>query len=263
MSYLFAIASATALFAFGLTSGQDASQNSTPTVRQVHKLPPRHFEERPPVSFELAPSEKLPGRALVTNLHQEALTAFALQVEPESGSQKPPKIEVFDALARVGMFTTIPRGLTFIIGIPHIVGKPIPEAKIAAAIWEDGSTFGPAEILDNIFQARRVTLSAYDLVISILQTGMEKNWTVSQCVDALEKEKTALPTLSEPPRVPMPAQPNSTIFVAETALRSNTQSARPQIAISSVLTVLKETRDKLARTLPEGPQDAPDARSAN
>lgn len=145
-SYLTA---AMVVFCAGLSAPPFGAQNQTASPPKAFKLA-RHFDERPPLQFEPAPTRQYPGRVLVTNLHQDALTAFAV----ESHTQ------VYDAFARVGMISTIPRGLTLVIGIPHIVGKPVPPAKIVAAIWEDGSTFGPAAILERIFASRRAAFDA-------------------------------------------------------------------------------------------------------
>lgn len=242
-------------FALFAALSSASAQDQLPPPLRAARMPPRHFDERPPLQLEEAPTDKSPGRALVTNLYQETLTAFALEVEREPGSQEMSRIEVFDAIAVIGMKSGVPRGLTLIIGVPHVVGKPIPSAKIAAAMWEDGSTFGSQEILDKIFANRRTTLSAYDLVLSILQTGEENGWTLSQYIDALEKEKAPLPILTEPPRVSMPFQPNTTIQRVEISLRS-AQGPGSSVAINPLLPYYRKEREQLARSLTEVPQNA-------
>ena len=253
MKQLSAVLALIALSCTTLSAAQEATQNPSPAASRVHTILARHFDENPPVHFELAPSDKVPGRALVTNTYQAALTAFALQVDAEAGSQRPPQIEVFDSASRVGMISSIPRGLTLIIGIPHIVGKPIPAAKIAAAVWEDGSSFGPPEIVEQLVANRRATLAAYDLVVSVLQTAVKENWTPEQCADALEKQKTAPPVLSEIPRVAMPSEPNTTITSVQISLRS-AHSPKPELIVKTVLGTLEQTREQLAASLPPDSQ---------
>jgi len=53
------------------------------------------------------------------------------------------------------LFAPIPKGLSHKIGIPHIVGGLVPDAKLVAAVWEDGSTFGPGELLARISDSRK------------------------------------------------------------------------------------------------------------
>ena len=165
----------------------------------------RHFDENPPVHFELISSTDQPGRALVTSLYQANLTAFVIQVgsDIENPKASTPHMLLFDALARQRMISTIPRGLSLNTGVPHIVGKEVPPAKVVAALWEDGSTFGPPVIIDKLVDNRQATL-AYDLVIPIVQRAMDENWTTCECIDALEREKAPLPQLAEPPRIGIP-----------------------------------------------------------
>ena len=178
------------LFAGAVVLAQDPP---TPARRVISLA--RHFDEKPPVLFEPIPSSNQPGRALITNLYQANLTAFVIEVSSDIDNPKPPTppVLVFDALARQGMIPTIPRGLSLSVSVPYLVGKEVPPANLVAALWEDGSTFGPADIIDNLVENRRATLAAYDLVIPLLQKAIDTNWTISECIDALEQEKVPCP----------------------------------------------------------------------
>lgn len=239
-----------AMIAVGPAFFRVCPQETTSETPRARKLPPRHFDEKPPLRFELATSESFPGRALVTNTYQESLTAFALEVEPEQGSNRKPQVLVFDALLPVGMSSSIPRGLTFIVGVPHIVGESVPSARIAAAVWEDRSTFGQTNILESISSNRREALSAHDLVISVLTNGLEKNWSVEEYSATLEKQKLPLPQLTELPVVSLPFQPNATLERARRTLQTS-HGAKLSNLIKSILTYYQKERAQLADSLPD------------
>jgi hypothetical protein len=224
----------------------------TTPARRVISLA-RHFDEKPPIVFEPIPSSNQPGRGLVTNLHQANLTAFVIQVSSDIDNPKPatPSMLVFDALARQGMISTIPRGLSLSVSVPYLVSKQVPVADLVAALWEDGSTFGPADIVDELVRNRRATLAAYDLVIPILQKAMDTNWTISECIDALEQEKVPPPSLKEPPRIGTLFQPNTEITATEIMLRSNQSATSPPRFFKGALTILRKNRDELAAALPD------------
>ena len=101
----------------------------------------RHFPERPPALFEFAEGADHRPLIIITNLHQFALTAYVVQTEPKSANDRSQTL-FHDALTRMGgLFAPIPKGLCHKIGIPHIVGGLVPDAKLVAAVWEDGSTW--------------------------------------------------------------------------------------------------------------------------
>jgi hypothetical protein len=230
------------------------AQDPPPGGRSIdHLIPPaRHFDEKPPVHFELISSTDQPGRALVTNTYQANLTAFVIQVGSDIDNPKPstPSMLLFDALARQGMISTISRGLSLTTGVPHFVGKEAPPAKLVAALWEDGSTFGRPDTIDKLLDNRRATLAAYDLVIPILQTALDANWTTGEYIDALEREKVPLPHLTEPPSIGIPFQPNTQITAVEMMLRHDQSATSPPLFFKAALTRLKKCRDDLAAALP-------------
>jgi hypothetical protein len=110
-----------------------------------------------------------------------------------------------DALTRMGgLFAPIPKGLSHKIGIPHIEGGLVPDAKLVAAVWEDGSTLGPGELLARISDSRKTLADSYDLAIAALQTGLDKNWTAEEYLTAAQQLKP-----------PMPPQQMATVEEAE------------------------------------------------
>ena len=164
----------------------------------------RHFPERPPALFEFAEGADHRPLIIITNLHQFALIAYVVQTEPKSANDRSQTL-FHDALTRVGgLFAPIPKGLSHKIGIPHIVGGLVPDAKLVAAVWEDGSTFGPGESLARISDSRKTLADSYDLAIAALQTGLDKNWTAEEYLTAAQQLKP-----------PMPPQQMATVEEAE------------------------------------------------
>lgn len=167
--------------------GLPAQDQSSST--QLARRFARHFEDRPPVMFELETAGDHAGRILVTNAYQYPLTAVAIEISSGAEGKLGPQTDIFDALTRSQLSSPPPRGLTFVTSAGHTVGKPIPNSTIAAAIWEDGSTFGPNDVLNLILEGRRNTLIAFDRALSILQSGIDADWTSSRYLNALEGEK--------------------------------------------------------------------------
>src|SRR6266478_2096544 len=150
----------------------------------------RHFPEKPPVSFELAETTDHRPLVIITNSYQYPLTAYVVQTEPKSAVDT----QIYDALTRIGgLLAPIPRGLTHKTGIPNLGGGPVPDAKLAAAVWEDGSTFGTDELLARISNSRKAQADSYDLAIATLQTGIEKNWSIQEYIAAAQKLRPPLP----------------------------------------------------------------------
>ena len=140
------------LIAFALPASGVLDQESRPAPRRVPG-PARHFAERPPVIFEVERLAERGPRVIVTNLYQEPLTAFVVQVDEVPGKLRAQTL-ICDAVTRVCGFPPIPRGLSFLMGVPRVLGEPPPNAKLAAVLWEDGSTYGPEDLLQQIAEKR-------------------------------------------------------------------------------------------------------------
>ncbi len=97
----------------------------TPILGQVSHEPTdlegrhaRHFPEKPPALLELAEDADHRPLIIITNSHQFALTAYAVQTEPKSADDSPQTL-IYDALTRMGgLLAPIPKGLSHKIGIP-------------------------------------------------------------------------------------------------------------------------------------------------
>jgi hypothetical protein len=48
---------------------------------------------------------------------------------------------------------------------------------VIAGVWEDGETFGQSDWVKIILQGRAMAASQYDQAASLLQLGLDQNWT--------------------------------------------------------------------------------------
>jgi len=144
------------------------------------------------------------------------------------------------------------------MGVPYGVGGLVPEAKLVAAVWEDGSTFGPDDLLVRISNSRRALADSYDLAIATLQTGLEKNWTAEEYLAAAQQVKLSVSTQ---PATVEAAKAASEMVIMQTmpgrTIANNMQRAaqqtRPAVdAAHLAQTLLKEftqARDALRQSL--------------
>jgi hypothetical protein len=160
---------------------------STQDRPQATPLQAQHFSEKPPVQFEVIQTADHQPRMIITNLYHYPLTAFVVRTDPTAPNSISNTL-VCDALARVGLLAPIARGLNFVMGVPHPVGQPVPDPVLAAAVWEDGSTFGPDDLLARMLKTRAILAVSYDRAIALLQTGLDKNWSAAEYAAAAEQQ---------------------------------------------------------------------------
>lgn len=218
----------------------------------------RYFSERPPVQFEVEQNTEHGPRILITNLHQYALTAFVVQTQPQAANDTPQTL-IIDALTRVGGLAPIPRGLSYAMGVPHVVGGRVPDAKFVAAVWDDGSTYGPDDLLARISNARKTLADSYDRAIVVLQTGLEKNWPAEQYLSAAQELRPPDPPKTA--RTVEEARTASEAFMAGTLpsrtidanmqheIRENRPLASVARAAQALLKNFEQSRDSLRQAL--------------
>ncbi len=219
----------------------------------------RHFPERPPVQLEFAEDAEHRPLLIITNSYQFSLTAYAVQIGQKSASERPQTL-IFDALTRVGLLATVPKGLSHKIGVPHIVGGPVPDAKLVAAVWEDGSTFGPDELLARITDSRRALADSYDRAIATLQNGLDKNWTAEEYLTASQQLKPPMPpqmatvedAQAASERLTAQTMPSHTITDnMQHAVQRDGSSARGAKLARVLLKNFEQSRDALRQALRE------------
>ncbi|PYT94544.1 MAG: hypothetical protein DMG36_04350 [Acidobacteria bacterium] len=218
----------------------------------------RHFPERAPAQLEFAEAAEHRPLVIITNSYQFSMTAYVVQTEPKSADDNSQTL-IHDALTRIGgLFAPIPKGLSHKIGIPHVEGAPMPDAKLVAAVWEDGSTFGSDELLARISNSRKALAESYDRAIAILRNGLDKNWTAEEYLTAALQLKP--PTLSRMATVEE-AQAVSQKFIVQGipsrtitdniqhAVQQDRSPARVAKLAQILLRQFEESRDSLRKAL--------------
>jgi len=237
-----------------------ATQDSTDSVHRSA----RHFPERPPVQLEILHTADQQPRMVVTNHHQYSLTAFVVRTDPTAANTITNTL-MFDGLTHIGLLAPIPRGLSFVAGVPHLVGQSPPDPVLAAAVWEDGSTYGPDELLARIPKARSALADSYDRAIAMLQTGVDKNWTAAEYSAAAQQMRLQRDTTREtavPEASLAETTPIHTITINMERMARQERSAKIVASMArSLVARFTEDRDALRQALTasnasaEGPSD--------
>jgi hypothetical protein len=244
---ILAAAAGVLLFSLASPTSAQTMQDPMETARRMA----RHFPEKPPVQFQILQTSEHEPRMVITNLHQYPLTAFIVRTDPRAPNTIANTL-VYDALARVGLTAPIPRALSFVTGVPHGVGESAPDPVLAAVVWEDGSTYGPDDLLARIAGARTALADSYDRAIAMLQTGLDKNWSAADF--SVAAQQLRLPPAQPPtPRTGMPdSLPIYTITVnMDRATQENRPAKRVASIARSLLTRFTQDRGVLRAALSE------------
>jgi hypothetical protein len=167
--------------------------------------PPQVFNQ-PEIQVEIQTSNERDTRIVLTNLSDEPLTACVLRISYLSENRKPEKMnwDVF-------LLNTSPLAKNANVSFPlgHAPGVPfLGKVEVAAAVWARGTMFGPPGQLKYIFTNRAYRARALDRVISLLQTGLQKEWTRNQYLNALDQEPKSVSSQIYGVKSTLQANPN-------------------------------------------------------
>jgi hypothetical protein len=125
------------------------------------------------------------------NLSDKSLTACVYQLSLSSET-KPHLTVQWDSL--VQNIRPIAPGESMVQSLGHVLGGPIPDkVEVLAGVWEDGETLGDPLWIKRVLSARQAQASAYGLAISLLQRGVEQDWTVEQYREELRDKPNSQP----------------------------------------------------------------------
>jgi len=177
---------------------------------------------------------------VVKNLCAEPLTAFYLDTY-SSADGKPNGGQLWDALFL--QRSPIAKGKTTSQPLGHVVGQPFSgKIEITAAVWADGSTFGNPERLKLILSSRISDLQSYERAISVLQKGIQGDWTRDQYLAAWDQETKNAPMTG------------AAAAMMESNLRRNPSLDSPanvQRIMQHFLEMFIQSRDLLRQSKPE------------
>jgi len=161
-----------------------------------------HTTEQAKFRVEISATTDGGPKFTITNLSAKTLTACTFQFSVSSESKPQGEMD-WDPLVqgqgepgreRPG---PLEPGASLTMYLPHRVGVPLPDkAEVVAGIWDDGETFGQALWLKTLLDNRVTVTSAYEQAISLLQKGLDENWTRNQYLAALNSKPTSLPIYS-------------------------------------------------------------------
>lgn len=138
-------------------------------------------------------------RFTVTNLSGKTLMACTFQFSLSSQSRPQSEMD-WDPIAQAGGDARRGRqeplvpGASLTMYLPHAVDGPLPDkVEVVAGVWADGETFGQAVWLKTLLDNRASLTSAYEQAISLLQDGLNHDWTRNQYLAALNSKSNSLP----------------------------------------------------------------------
>jgi hypothetical protein len=144
-------------------------------------------------SFRIEIQADIDGRPsfTLTNLFNDALTAcvirFSLSSKPTWHSQLDWDPFLQDLpLNRVEAEPPLQAGTSKTMYLPHAIGESFPDkVEVVAATWADGETFGDPKWVKVLLDNRVLLAVAYADAISMLQKGLDENWTRDQYLNAV------------------------------------------------------------------------------
>lgn len=227
-----------------------AQTNQSPA--ELERRFARHYKERPPVQFEVEENADHGPRIIITNLQQYPLTAYVVQTVPKSTDEATQTV-VCDALTRVMLLAPIPRGLSHVLTVPRRVAEPAPGATLVAAVWEDGSTYGPDDLLVRISKGRSAFADNEDRALALLQTGLDKNWSAREylaAVESLQSQMRQVTTGASAAELTLWVQSDLPVRTITLNMQRLADENGPATAnAQSLLTLFTQQRDSLRRAL--------------
>jgi hypothetical protein len=147
--------------------------------------------EQPRFQIEIDATGEGGPRYTVTNLTAKTVTACVLRLSSTSESKEQLKT-VWDSLLQNEL--PIEPGAHINQHLSHVVGGPLPDKiEVVAGVWADGETFGQPDWVKVILKNREMQASAYEQATSMLQQGLNQNWTRDQYMQALSEMPNSVP----------------------------------------------------------------------
>jgi hypothetical protein len=148
--------------------------------------------EQPRFRIEIQAASDGGPKFTVTNLSGKTLTAATFQFSVSSET-KPQGAMSWDPIVQGRGVPgheqpgPIEPGASLTMYLPHQVGGPLPDkVEVVAGIWEDGETFGQELWLKTLLARRASVTIEYEQAISLLQKGLDENWTRAQFLEAVK-----------------------------------------------------------------------------
>lgn len=147
--------------------------------------------EQPRFQIEIQATGEKGPRYIVTNLTGKTVTACVLKLSSSSESKEISRT-VWDALLQDEL--PIEPGASISQYLSHLVGGPLPDkVEAVAGVWADGETFGQPVWVKIILDTRAMRASQYNQAATLLQQGLDQNWTRDQYLQVLSDKPNSGP----------------------------------------------------------------------
>ena len=148
--------------------------------------------EQPRFQIEIQAAGESGPSYTVTNVTGKTVTACVFRFSSSSES-KEISSTVWDAVVQDEL--PIEPGASISKPLGHVVGGPLPDkVEVVAGVWADGEIFGQPDWVKVILKNREMLASAYEQAATILQQGLDQNWTRDQFLEALNNKPNSGPT---------------------------------------------------------------------
>jgi hypothetical protein len=139
--------------------------------------------EQPKFGIEIQVTGEHGPSYTVTNLTRKTVTACVIELSSSSESKQQSKMDWDSVMLDK---PPIAPGASISQYLSHVVGGPLPDkAEVIAGIWDDGKTFGQIEWVDGILKNRTWMAAKYEEAASLLQQGLDQNWSRDQFLEAI------------------------------------------------------------------------------
>jgi hypothetical protein len=178
----------------------------------------------------------------LTNLSNDTLTAcvirFSLSSKPTWHSQLDWDSIVQDSPLKRAEDQPLEAGASVTMYLPHAIGESLPDkVEVVAAIWADGQTFGDTKWVKVLLHYRASLARDYEDSISMLQRGLDENWTRDQYLDAVNNRAAN----SEPSEV----YGGPTLAIRNTLRGNRTLDGKPQLLRRTIQNLQASFEQKL------------------
>lgn len=138
----------------------------------------------------------------ITNNAKVPITGFIVTVDLTL-SRRVLTRYYFDVFVNYKHDYPIPHGDSTEMPLPRLSGLPVPEPVLRAVVFEDGSSWGPKEWVDEMLERRSILLERLDSLDSLFETEMQRSPTRESLKATLQQQREARAAVNvgQPPSV--------------------------------------------------------------
>ncbi len=124
----------------------------------------------------------------VTNQDVRTVTAFTITVSLSQTSAAETRI-VYDIYSNYKHDNPIPPGASKLIPLPHVVGSPLPQPELRAAVFSDGTSWGDTQWINKLLLTRRTIPDQLQHMKVMLQDASSRQLAKPDVLVTLQRER--------------------------------------------------------------------------